>query len=164
MVYFYFFRWRFRFPKGKKTAMDSNNSAVNGEVAIDFKGDGIYNQRHAPHSPTLGHHAPWRSYNMENKTPEEQVRFYFISLFYYFFFLYFAIDLQFKKNISNKFWKTLLVHSHILKFMFTISLQPLPFVPSWYINFPLKKLYFVTFVLKSRPYAKFTDIGWCKIC
>ena len=84
--------------------MDSNNSAVNGEVAIDFKGDGIYNQRHAPHSPTLGHHAPWRSYNMENKTPEEQVRFYFISLFcYYFFFLYFAIDLQFKKNVSNKF-------------------------------------------------------------
>ena len=83
--------------------MDSNNRAVNGEVAIDFKGDGIYNQRHAPHSPTLGHHAPWRSYNMENKMPEEQVRFYFISLFYYFFFLYFAIDLQFKKNISNKF-------------------------------------------------------------
>lgn len=55
--------------------MDSNNRAVNGEVAIDFKGDGIYNQRHAPHSPTLGHHAPWRSYNRENKMPEEQVRF-----------------------------------------------------------------------------------------
>ena len=60
--------------------MDSNNRAVNGEVAIDFKGDGIYNQRHAPHSPTLGYHAPWRSYNMENKMPEEQVRFSFISM------------------------------------------------------------------------------------
>ena len=120
---FLFFQVTLSFSKRTKTAMDSNNRAVNGEVAIDFKGDGIYNQRHAPHSPTLGHHAPWRSYNMENKMPEEQVRFYFISLFCYFFFLYFAIDLQFKKNVSNKFWKTLLVHSQILKFTFAISFR-----------------------------------------
>ena len=78
--------------------MESNNRAVNGEVAIDFKGDGLYNQRHAPHSPSLGHHAPWRSYDVEKKMPEEQVRFYFISLFYHYFYLYFAIDLQFKKK------------------------------------------------------------------
>ena len=103
MVYFYFSGGVLD-SKRKTVAMESNNIAVNGEVAIDFKGDGIYNQRHAPHSPTLGHHAPWRSYNMENKMPEEKVRFYFISLSYY-VFLYLAIDLQFKKIYEINFEK-----------------------------------------------------------
>ena len=91
----------FWIPKRKTAAMESNNIAVNGEVAIDFKGDGIYNQRHAPHSSTLGHHSPWRSCNMENKMPEETVRFYFFC----FFFLYFAIDLQFKTIYEINFEK-----------------------------------------------------------
>lgn len=44
--------------------MEPKGRTVNGEVAIDFKGDGSYSQR-PPHSPTFGH-AMWSTFNMEN--------------------------------------------------------------------------------------------------
>jgi len=43
----------------------------NGEVAIDFPGEGNYSQRPAPHSPTLGH-VHWNSFSIENETPRQQ--------------------------------------------------------------------------------------------
>lgn len=52
--------------------MEHKRSTVgNGDVAIDFPGEGHYNQRAAPHSPTLGH-VQWNSFNIENETPQQQ--------------------------------------------------------------------------------------------
>jgi len=50
--------------------MEPRNKTVNGEVAIDFSGDGSYAQR-PPHSPTFGH-AQWSSFTIDNQTPQRQ--------------------------------------------------------------------------------------------
>ena len=51
--------------------MEPKGRTVNGEVAIDFKGDGSYSQI-PPHSPTFGH-AMWSTFNMENHNVTPQV-------------------------------------------------------------------------------------------
>lgn len=43
---------------------------VDGEVALDFPGDGNYNHR-PPHSPTLGH-TQWSQFSYENQTARPQ--------------------------------------------------------------------------------------------
>jgi len=50
--------------------MEPRNKTVNGEVAIDFSGDGSYAQR-PPHSPTFGH-AQWSSFTIDNQTPQRE--------------------------------------------------------------------------------------------
>ena len=61
--------------------MEHKRSTVgNGEVAIDFRGEGNYTQRAAPHSPTLGH-VQWNSFNIENETSQQQVSYYFSLIF-----------------------------------------------------------------------------------
>ena len=59
--------------------MEPKDRTVNGEVAIDFKGDGSYSQR-PPHSPTFGH-ATWSTFNMENQTPQVCVSCCFVLCF-----------------------------------------------------------------------------------
>ena len=51
--------------------MEPKDRTVNGEVAIDFQGDGSYIPR-PPHSPTLGH-AQWSSFTIDNQTPKDHV-------------------------------------------------------------------------------------------
>lgn len=71
------------YSEEKTAAMEHKHSAVrNGDVAIDFPGDGNYSQRPAPHSPTLGH-VQWNSFAIENQTPHEQVSHY-LSLNFHF--------------------------------------------------------------------------------
>lgn len=61
--------------------MEHKRSTVgNGEVAIDFPGEGNYSQRPAPHSPTLGH-VHWNSFNIENETPQQQVSYFSVLIF-----------------------------------------------------------------------------------
>ena len=50
---------------------------VDGEVALDFPGDGNYNHR-PPHSPTLGH-TQWSQFSYENQTARPQVRLKLIN-------------------------------------------------------------------------------------
>lgn len=54
--------------------MESKDKAVNGVVAIDFRGDGSYSQR-PPHSPTLGQ-ANWSAFNFDNQTNQAHVSSY----------------------------------------------------------------------------------------
>lgn len=59
----------------KTAVMEHKRSTIrNGEVAIDFPGEGNYSQRPAPHSPTLGH-VHWNSFNIENETPHQPVSY-----------------------------------------------------------------------------------------
>lgn len=51
--------------------MEAKDRNINGEVAIDFQGNGHYSPR-PPHSPTLGH-TQWSSYNnADNHSRQEQ--------------------------------------------------------------------------------------------